>query len=268
MASWALIYSARISFERVCLRWASLVRTLNQSRSSLRGLQYSTRPVDRIRLESTLCVSNTKIGEHRTSKKSSPQLLVTLVKERHYEVADRVRAELLHAGVEIPLDYIYEEAAKSVLQRPHPQHHVAAFANWFVLLPDAQHSRPRKFHEIRDILFSSPSNNMPLIIQFGIIAASKGYANIVEKDIVPVLARIADLAVNTQFLSDFQAAVTHYQNRVRGNVRTGSNHAAEGILDHDFNPGTATEALLVEEDVTTGEYMLYDKDSPRKLCWP
>jgi len=260
MASWALVHSPWMSVGRVRLRWDLLARTLSQSKyrhrqdssaiSSPRRQWYPGGPIDQSVFED---ISGDYTAVARESiapqiPKSSNQSLAILVKEGKYEAADHIRVELLEMGVEIQPDYIYEEAAKSVFQWPNPQNHAAAFTNWFVLLPDARNSRPRTFHEIRDFLLSSPATNMPLIIQFGLTAASKGYASVVEKYIIPIVACFADPAVNVQFLSDFEREVAGYQ---AANLHTFSGSAAIHTLDHKLNPHT-----LAESPKLTGAYAI------------
>ena len=159
-------------------------------------------------------------GESVTSDVSvcpnnSTQTLARLVNEGNYEEAERARAELVELGVPIPPSRIYEKAAQVVLRRSNLQSRLEAFTNWFSLIPEAHLSKPRMFNETRRLIFLAPVTNMILIIRFAIICASKGYAEVVQMQVIPVVMRFTDPEVSAQFLKDFGRANERYWTKFR-----------------------------------------------------
>lgn len=146
--------------------------------------------------------------------KSSIQTLAGLVKEGHFELADKIRIELVEMGMEIPLDFIYEDAAKSVFQWPNPQNHSQVFANWLALVPNARDSRKRRpFQDICAFLFKTPQMHLPLIAEFGVICASKGYGNIAE-EVVSVFIQHSESSSAARFLKNIEDAKRWYSRTV------------------------------------------------------
>jgi hypothetical protein len=146
-----------------------------------------------------------------TVPRTSDETLAHLVRSKSYDAAERVRAELLEMGVDIQLDAVYEEIAIEALKT---KGHSAAFAQWFILIPEAHAMKPRSFHHIRRLLFNqSTTPNLPLIMRFGLICAAKGYGRKIASQAIPFVVRFAEPDVSNRFLDQFEKASMAYLQR-------------------------------------------------------
>ena len=143
--------------------------------------------------------------------RTSVQTLRHLVKRGDYSAAERLRNELLQLGVEIPLDSRYEQAAIAVLRLPDCENRATAFSNWFSLVPMAYNSKPRSFHTICQLLFYiSLQPDLQLVLRFGLLCASKGYARKIFRRVVPFVVRFADPSVSAVFMDEFERLAVRY----------------------------------------------------------
>ena len=148
----------------------------------------------------------------------SNETLIRLVKGERYAAADRIRVRLIDTGIPIQPHFIYEKAALAGLRWPNLDTRLRAFSTWFSLVPNGQHTSgpPQEeqdpFRETRNALFRSgfPSANLPLIIKFALICASKGYAHVIWREVILVLISFVTPAIGAKYLRDFEdAAMQH-----------------------------------------------------------
>ncbi|KAF8888636.1 hypothetical protein BD779DRAFT_454258 [Infundibulicybe gibba] len=127
--------------------------------------------------------------------------------------------EIEELGIAIPPSRIYEKAAIAALRGPSKhapslsshQDQMMQFTKWLSLIPPAHRSRgPRNFSELRRLIFLAPLTNMLLIIRFAVILASKGYADTISFQAVPLIMRFTPSDVSHQFLKDFEKANEEY----------------------------------------------------------
>src|ERR1700722_4582156 len=99
--------------------------------------------------------ASTQVASPALPQSRGAHILVGFVKHNKFELADRVRLELLEIGETIPPDSIYEEAAINVLRSPSSvKDPVAVFTNWFSLFPPATpKTREDNFFRIRSLLY-------------------------------------------------------------------------------------------------------------------
>ena len=156
--------------------------------------------------------------------------LLSLVQEKRFGAAERVLNKLVDSNKfhSITPHPEYEEAALAALQwdnRPRAQEQ---FELWFKLVPHINHPSARlitppkatglffstPFNRTIGTLMQSgrPSSHIPLIKQFALICASKGYINYVYNWVVEPLARFGLPAGEySQFLDDIEEAAVRYQ---------------------------------------------------------
>jgi hypothetical protein len=182
--------------------------------------------------------------------KTSVQILLQMVQEGRFTEADKLRADLVSLDIPIPPNHIYEKAAKYAL---HPTFHgdrLTAFSSWFSLLPDAT-DKPRKFRSIHTKLFARAHiPQLDIIMQFGLIAASKGHAEYVFRSVIPPVIRLAEPTVSIQYLADFEKEAMGWR---RGTVKT-AKLGKRGILIlkdlHSLAVRSQVVAGRLEEAVT------------------
>ncbi|KAI8976690.1 hypothetical protein BD414DRAFT_539236 [Trametes punicea] len=137
-------------------------------------------------------------------------LLKNLVLEGRLQDASRVHAELLDMGFEIPHHPVYHFAARQALRDPElsQKERVDALIKWWSLVPPK--TEADSYRSVKSILAETLRNDIapdiPVLIQFAILAASKGYALEVSHDIIRAVARYAPSRVVLPFLKQFCAA--------------------------------------------------------------
>ncbi|KAJ7927560.1 hypothetical protein B0H13DRAFT_2312497 [Mycena leptocephala] len=140
---------------------------------------------------------------------TSTQSLEILVADRNYDGALRVLDELLEVGTEIPVSFAYESAAISAVKAPatsttEMDQQIQTFKKWFSLIPPADQSRPRTFRKLRDLILLSPLNSLRLIMEFGLIAAEKGFARRTHFQVTCLVAMYGDPSVTLQFINELR----------------------------------------------------------------
>lgn len=231
---------------RARFRLDLMARTLTQSKNhfsasiqlsrdtpameALKEQPYPSTPLDSSVFEEFSDEYTIPAGEHAPIvPRNSNLTLANLVAKGRYDVAERVRNELLEMNLEIHLDGIYEQAAIAALQESGSENRVTAFADWFSLIPNAQDTKPRSFHHIRQLLFNSRGTDLALIMRFGLICAAKGYARKVGLQVVAFVVRFADPSVAARFLSEFEKAVTQYTRKFYPNKTRDALKSIRGI---------------------------------------
>ncbi|KAF9467938.1 hypothetical protein BDZ94DRAFT_918106 [Collybia nuda] len=186
-ASWALVHPPWIPTLRLSLRWDIVSRSVSQSKAPASRPRYlpSKPPF--------VILRHSHISQVPTDE------LVNLVAEGKYQLAEKLRMELLEMGVEIPGGSVYEGVVEELIRKSKIEDITQEFTNWLALLPEARCPDDDMFHGIRQLLQASPEANLPLIIQFGMVCASKGYTVIVNEEITPIVARYADARTYAQF---------------------------------------------------------------------
>ncbi|KAJ7686666.1 hypothetical protein B0H17DRAFT_1136758 [Mycena rosella] len=140
---------------------------------------------------------------------TSAESLENMVAERHYEQAWRILHELLEFGTEIPFSAVYEEAALAALKveartKPEIDNQIQRFKQWFSLIPPADQSPPRKFGRLRARILLSPLISIQLLMEFGLIAAEKGFATNTYSHVIPVVAMYGDPDNTIQFVDEIR----------------------------------------------------------------
>ena len=152
---------------------------------------------------------------------TSTEVLLQKVDAGSYAAAEELRAELVDLGISIPPSLIYEKAAINALRPKFTGNRLTTFVNWFSLLPDAT-VKPRKFRSIRNDLFTrAHTPPIDIIMRFGIIAASKGHAKCVTREVIPAVVRFTEPAVSTRYLADFEEEAIRWK-RSSALKRTGA----------------------------------------------
>lgn len=197
------------------------------SAKALEKMPYPTTPVDHsiFEEESSEYTSITRPSptaatpdSHRTL--TSVQVLEQLVQQKKFKDADRLLSELLEMRIQIPLNPVYEGAARRCLDRNYDGNRLESFTRWFSLLPNALHST-RKFRAIRYKLLGSPHTPpLDLIVRFGLIAASKGHHRYIMHEIVSTVVRYAHPAVSAKFLRMFEAEALAWRKDIRRGIVT------------------------------------------------
>ncbi|EIW55292.1 uncharacterized protein TRAVEDRAFT_31070 [Trametes versicolor FP-101664 SS1] len=146
-------------------------------------------------------------------------MLENLVKERNYADATRVHAELLELGVEIPFHPVYHFAARQALLNPalSQRERLESFVKWWSLFPPRREVREplRAIGSVlTDLLRNDAVPDIPLIVRFALLAASKGYARAVYRQVIPVIASYAPSDVLLHFLGEFLAAVRQFKTSI------------------------------------------------------
>ncbi|KAJ6470061.1 hypothetical protein C8R47DRAFT_989032, partial [Mycena vitilis] len=148
------------------------------------------------------------ISTSSTPPITSTQSLEILVADRDYDEALRVLDALLEVGTEIPFSYAYESAALSAVKAPasdatEMDRQIKTFKKWFSLIPPVDQSRPRTFRRLRAHILLSPLNSLRLTMEFGLIAAEKGYV-MQHFNATTVVCMYGDPSVTSQFIDELR----------------------------------------------------------------
>ncbi|KAJ6595773.1 hypothetical protein DFH09DRAFT_905715, partial [Mycena vulgaris] len=135
------------------------------------------------------------------------QALENLVIEGNHEQASSVLDELLEVGTEIPASSSYEVAALAVIKaqartETEMNDQVQKFRKWFSLVLPADQSPPRRFRKICDRIMLSPLNSLRLMMEFGLIAAEKGYASRTHPRVTSLISMYGNPDVTIQFIDE------------------------------------------------------------------
>ncbi|KAK2464440.1 hypothetical protein APHAL10511_003588 [Amanita phalloides] len=157
--------------------------------------------------------------------RSELDCLLSLVQHKRFGAAHRVLHNIIDARKlhKIVPHTAYESAALSALRWDDSSRALREFSIWFKLVPPIDHPNapvngPFFKKTIQCLLQSGrPSANVPLIKQFALICASKGYVNLVYNWVLDPLSRIMNPAPEfATFLKEIEAAAV-------GHARTVSN---------------------------------------------
>ncbi|CAL1699569.1 unnamed protein product [Somion occarium] len=162
------------------------------------------------------------------------EVLIQLVKDRKFDDADHLLTELMESGVDIKQDFAYAHAAinaylyrKDVSQTQR----LSLFRSWWSLIPEASSRVQYNFEPILLMLLSRTHvPDLPVIMEFALISASKGYADRVAKHVIPVVARYSPPEVSAVFLGKFRDVSRTYlkklgrQSRVHARYRASQWH--------------------------------------------
>lgn len=138
------------------------------------------------------------------SARSPCHVLLTLVQNRQFEDARRVRDEFIEMGVPIQKEFIYRKAAAAALRsQPHSPERVTEFLKWWSLYPDASyktHAAPNLAALIYAVTSNTPVPDLPLIMHFAVSAAEKGLISRVELGTIPLVIRYTPPSVSLDFM--------------------------------------------------------------------
>ncbi|KAI9063758.1 hypothetical protein FKP32DRAFT_1685886 [Trametes sanguinea] len=144
-------------------------------------------------------------------------LLKQLIRSGRLADATRVREELVNIGVEIPLHPVYHFAARQAVRDPDlsQRERMEAVLSWWSLFPPKSsgfNDLKRSIHSmLAELLRNDIAPDIPLLVSWSLLAASKGFAGPVRNDVIPVVARYAPAQTFKTFLERFCAASRDYQ---------------------------------------------------------
>lgn len=160
---------------------------------------------------------------------SEPEIdsLLTLVQDKRFGAAERLLHNIIDARRlhRIVLHPAYESAALAALKWDDRKRALRQFSMWFKLVPDINHPNApptqatdsfssSPFHRTISTLMQSgnPMFDFPIIKQFALICASKGYIHHIYNWVVEPLPRIGDPAPPfVEFLDLIEAAAVRYE---------------------------------------------------------
>ncbi|KAG8918941.1 hypothetical protein FRC00_011924, partial [Tulasnella sp. 408] len=155
---------------------------------------------------------------------SPSQSLPSLIHQRRFDEAARVRLMMAEAGIPIQPSWEYEKMAFRMLVpslNPFNKARVNSFHVWWSLVPEqgqatrsptAAFTRRQYLHRIITWLcrLDGPDCPTKALIQFGIAAASKGYAPDIADRLIPHITLWTHPALSAKFLLDFVKAHERY----------------------------------------------------------
>lgn len=177
------------------LNWNVVSRTIAHSRQRLDGVEmsdepYPSEPPDRKVFEEREMKDYTAVSAELRSPprtRAPAQVLIDLVRTGDWELASRVRLEMVENGTKISLNPVFEKAALAALQSLRIGDDLTPFTVWLELCSDASNSPPNPFREIRDYLWKDPSKSVTSIYHFGMVLAKKGYTTLVKEEVIPAM---------------------------------------------------------------------------------
>ncbi|KAJ7185581.1 hypothetical protein C8R46DRAFT_881358, partial [Mycena filopes] len=140
---------------------------------------------------------------------TSTQSLEILVAQKDYQQAERVLDELLEVGTKIPFSSAYEMAALAAIKVPartlvEMEDQVKMFGKWFSLIPSADQTPGRRFRTLRRSILNSPLNSLKLIMEFGLIAAEKGYTGVTQQQAIGVVCMYGDPQHTLDYIAELR----------------------------------------------------------------
>ncbi|KAI1788683.1 hypothetical protein LXA43DRAFT_894242 [Ganoderma leucocontextum] len=248
MASWVLAHPPWHSLARVRLRWDTLVNAggwvrtgrhffntptlslgvdLNEETPAMREIKaypYPSHPPDTSLFEETTeeYATVSLAGKEKESAlfdipPGSPPctLLKRLVQAGRYEDAERVHTELREMNVDIHPHPVYHFIARKVLSTPGlaPHKRLEAFVKWWSLVPATTGLARSVGSILAETLRNDHVPDIPLIANFALLAASKGYATQVAQDSIYPIARYSPLEFTKRFLEEFCIATWNYETK-------------------------------------------------------
>ncbi|KAK0203513.1 hypothetical protein DFS33DRAFT_1332067 [Desarmillaria ectypa] len=181
------------------LNWNVVSRTIAHSRHRLNGVEmsdepYPSEPPDRKVFEEREMKDYSAVSAELRSPlrtRAPAQVLIDLVRSGDWELANRVRLEMIENGAKISLNPIFEKAALAALRSLRVGDDLTPFTVWLELCPDASNSPPNPFQETRDYLWKNPSERVALIYHFGMVLAKKGYTTLVKEEVIPAMEYVS-----------------------------------------------------------------------------
>ncbi|KAG6900373.1 hypothetical protein C0993_011723 [Termitomyces sp. T159_Od127] len=147
-------------------------------------------------------------------------ILLNFVQTRKFAAAEQFRIRLVREGVKIIPHMAYEQAAISCIRWDNIEASLLDLETWFALVPardPMDQTRPplsdtdaNHFQDLRRIMFASPSTRLPVILFFGLLAATKGYIQPTVNETLPVLIRYAPVEVGICWLREMEEAILQY----------------------------------------------------------
>ncbi|KAG6908936.1 hypothetical protein DXG01_002715 [Tephrocybe rancida] len=213
---WSGVYQARLS-------WTKLGRHAITSLPRREARFASDSAVKHI-FSRTTTVADLYAVHNADHTLPSELALRNLARAGNFTAADQIRLHLIREGVEIEPHPIYEQAAMLCLPWTDvDDDRVSSFEAWFSLIPQRQLAKRYyspllerdvdPFPVTRRFLFASPSTRFPVILRFGVIAASKGYIQPMLRDTLPLLIRFASEDVATAWFRDMEHAIAQYSSQ-------------------------------------------------------
>ncbi|ESK87790.1 hypothetical protein Moror_15380 [Moniliophthora roreri MCA 2997] len=113
--------------------------------------------------------------------------LRSLVEGGDFRMAEAVREQLISSGKPITPDKIYVEAARNEMLNS-PSYEIP-FENWLRLCPSKAENEAGEsiFKDLIGLMKEYPNQRLPCIHKFGMIVGSKGYVELVQKEILPLV---------------------------------------------------------------------------------
>ena len=247
MASWVLAHPPWHSLARVRLRWdmvvnasgwmrtgrhfvnsptLSLAVDLNQETPAMREMKaypYPSQSPDASLFEDADEYATVSVASEEKESAlfdiapGSPPctLLKHLVKAGRYEDAERVYTELTEMNVDIHPHPVYHFVARKILSTPDlaPQKRLEGFMKWWSLVPAAEDLSRSVGFILTEILRKDHVPDIPLIANFALLAASKGYAIQVAHDTIYPIARYSPPDFTKRFLEEFCIAEWKYETK-------------------------------------------------------
>ena len=140
-------------------------------------------------------------------KQVSPaKILLRLARAGKYEDASRVYEELVEMDVNIPPHPVFHFPALAVLSDTSMSPHARAdcFIKWWSLVPPISRADSRR--SVRSVLYELLQQDaipdVALIARFALLAASKGYAQQVAVECIPLIARYTDPTFARDFVEN------------------------------------------------------------------
>ena len=165
------------------------------------GQEYST-------VASILSPSNSP-----NSPNSSIHALAQLIELRDFDRAYSLLKEIQDLNISIPPSFAYEIPAQAALR--HEDMHSAIieqFTAWMSLIPSASDDTVRKFDETSHLIFQAKIINLPVILSFTKMMASKGYGQTIIHKAIPLIMRYSSFEAGLDFLDEFNEANAQYWN--------------------------------------------------------
>ncbi|KZT04488.1 uncharacterized protein LAESUDRAFT_727967 [Laetiporus sulphureus 93-53] len=177
----------------------------------MKRTSYPNTPLDTSLFEDTTADYCTELSECEQGADSvwlpanASDLLSALVREARFDDANRVLAELKEMGQYVQPSSLYLKFALHALQQEYkdPRDRLTAFTKWWDLIPDASShdSVSSSIFKVQDALLHDSIPDLPVLTQFAISSAQKGYATAISSQLVSLLIAYASPAISSVFMS-------------------------------------------------------------------
>ncbi|KAJ6595843.1 hypothetical protein DFH09DRAFT_1305619 [Mycena vulgaris] len=186
----------------------------------------------------------------------SDESLVDSVQREQFAAAERLRLTLVSEFTPIEPNAVYERAALAQL-RWHGKQDLDAFLVWLRLVPDNKNSSRVEngpLTKTRNLLFrtGNPARNLPLIKEFSLVCAAKGYSQLVWDDLVRLMWKFEHAEEAVAFFLSFEAALLQYYSRYHpGLVDETASRQRHLLIMLCCDAGWLKEAVQLIRDSTT-----------------